>query len=89
MNAAYMQCNMQVEFEKPDMNLDALMRYGKMLVDEQENVQRVQLAEAYLSGAELAGLSGKSIPDEIIRKAETRRDEKERKEAAAGPGLLS
>ncbi len=33
----------------------------------QENVKRVQLAEAYLSGAELAGVSGRSMPDEIQR----------------------
>ena len=77
---------MQVEFEKPDMNLDALMKYGKLLVDEQENVQRVQLAESYLSGAELAGLSGKSIPDEIVKKAEKRKEKEESKNAS--PGLL-
>lgn len=80
---------MQVEFEKPDMNLDALMKYGKLLVDEQENVQRVQLAEAYLSGAELAGIDGKSIPDEIVRKAESKRDQAQAKEKAAGSSLLS
>lgn len=79
----------KVEFEKPDMNLDALMKYGKLLVDEQENVQRVQLAEAYLSGAELAGIDGKSIPDEIVRKAESKRDQAAAKEKAAGSSLLS
>jgi len=31
----------------------------------QENVKRVQLAEAYLSGAELAGVGGSSMPEEI------------------------
>lgn len=53
----------KVEFEKPSMNLDVLMKYGKMLVQEQENVKRVQLADAYLSGAELAGVSGSSLPE--------------------------
>jgi hypothetical protein len=32
------------------MTLDVLMKYGRALVDEQENVKRVQLAEEYLSG---------------------------------------
>ena len=31
----------------------------------QENVKRVQLAESYLSGAELAGVGGSSMPEEI------------------------
>jgi hypothetical protein len=29
----------------------------------QENVKRVQLADAYLSGAELAGVGGSSLPE--------------------------
>ena len=37
------------------MNLEHLLRYGNLLVDEQENVRRVQLADSYLKGAELAG----------------------------------
>ena len=45
----------QVEFEKPDMNLQQLLAYGNLLVDEQENVRRVQLADSYLKGAELVG----------------------------------
>lgn len=57
----------QVEFEKPSFSVDVLMKYGRLLVDEQENVRRVQLADQYLSGAELAGVSGKSMPDEIIK----------------------
>ena len=32
------------------MDLNVLIKYGKSLVDEQENVKRVQLADAYLSG---------------------------------------
>jgi hypothetical protein len=53
----------KVGFEKPKMTLDILMVYGRQLVEEQENVKRVQLAEAYLSGAELAGSSGTSLPE--------------------------
>ena len=45
----------QVEFEKPEMKLETLLEYGNLLVQEQENVKRVQLADSYLSGAELAG----------------------------------
>ncbi|CAL5225648.1 g8505 [Coccomyxa viridis] len=44
-----------VDFEKPDMNMEQLMKYGNLLVDEQENVRRVQLADSYLKGAELVG----------------------------------
>ena len=32
------------------MTLDVLMKYGRALVEEQDNVKRVQLAEAYLAG---------------------------------------
>lgn len=53
----------KVEFEKPKMGLDILLQYGRALVQEQENVNRVQLAEAYMSGAELAGSAGTSIPE--------------------------
>jgi hypothetical protein len=55
----------KVEFEKPAMNLNTLLKYGQMLVDEQENVKRVQLADAYLGGAELAGTSGSSLPEAV------------------------
>ena len=34
-----------------------------MLVEEQENVKRVQLANEYLDGAALAGSSGTSLPE--------------------------
>lgn len=50
-------------FPKPNMNLDVLMKYGHAVVEEQDNVKRVQLAEAYLEGAELAGASGSSLPE--------------------------
>lgn len=35
------------------MTLSKLMKYGNMLVQEQENVKRVQLADKYLSEAAL------------------------------------
>jgi hypothetical protein len=54
----------KVKFEKPNMSLDVLMHYGKALVGEQDNVKRVQLADAYLAGAELAGSTGSSVPEE-------------------------
>jgi hypothetical protein len=52
----------KIEFEKPDMTLEALVDYGNLLVEEQENVRRVQLADSYMSGAELAGSGGTSMP---------------------------
>ena len=36
---------------------------GNLLVEEQENVKRVQLADEYMSGAALAGSSGSSLPE--------------------------
>ncbi|WIA17650.1 hypothetical protein OEZ85_014455 [Tetradesmus obliquus] len=54
----------KVKFEKPTMSLDVLMHYGKSLVGEQDNVKRVQLADAYLAGAELAGSTGSSVPEQ-------------------------
>ena len=38
-------------FEQPNMTLRELLEYGNMLVQEQENVKRVQLAEKYLKEA--------------------------------------
>merc|ERR1712178_526716 len=35
-------------FDKPAMSVDILLKYGQLLVQEQENVKRVQLADAYL-----------------------------------------
>ena len=52
-----------VTFDKPSMTLNILMRYGDLLVEEQENVKRVQLADEYMSGAALAGSSGSSLPE--------------------------
>jgi hypothetical protein len=54
----------KVKFEKPSMSLDILMHYGKSLVGEQDNVKRVQLADAYMAGAELAGSTGSSVPEQ-------------------------
>merc|ERR1719247_3797071 len=45
--------------------IDTLLKYGNLLVEEQENVKRVQLADAYLDGAELAGVGGSSLPEEV------------------------
>jgi hypothetical protein len=56
----------KVEFEKPEMKLETLLEYGNLLVQEQENVKRVQLADSYLSGAELAGLTGSSMPASLL-----------------------
>jgi len=51
------------EFVKPSMTIGELMTYGDLLVQEQDNVKRVQLADAYLDGAELAGSGGSSMPE--------------------------
>ncbi|KAM0821978.1 hypothetical protein ACQ4PT_071817 [Festuca glaucescens] len=40
-------------FEQPKMTIEKLMEYGHMLVQEQDNVKRVQLADKYLSEAAL------------------------------------
>jgi len=53
----------KVEFDRPSMTLDILIKYGKFLVEEQDNVKRVQLADAYMAGAELAGTGGSSLPE--------------------------
>ncbi|XP_072980044.1 ribulose bisphosphate carboxylase/oxygenase activase, chloroplastic-like isoform X1 [Typha angustifolia] len=48
-------------FEQPEMKLDKLMEYGTMLVKEQENVKRVQLADKYLSEAALGEANDDAI----------------------------
>ena len=58
----------KVEFAKPSMTLDTLLEYGNAVVQEQENVKRVQLADAYLAGAELAGAGGTSMPEAVKAK---------------------
>lgn len=48
-------------FEQPKMTLSKLLEYGNMLVQEQENVKRVQLADKYLSEAALGDANEDSI----------------------------
>ena len=48
-------------FEQPKMTIAQLMEYGNMLVQEQENVKRVQLADKYLSEAALGDANTDSI----------------------------
>jgi hypothetical protein len=43
------------------MTLETLMQYGFMLVQEQENVKRVQLADKYLSSAALGDANEDAI----------------------------
>jgi len=50
-------------FDMPRMDIRMLMEYGDLLVQEQDNVKRVQLADAYLDGAALGGSSGSSNPE--------------------------
>ncbi|CAA0826331.1 Ribulose bisphosphate carboxylase/oxygenase activase- chloroplastic [Striga hermonthica] len=50
-------------FEQPEMTLEKLLEYGFMLVQEQENVKRVQLADKYLKEAAL----GEANKDAIER----------------------
>ena len=49
-------------FTMPDMHLGILLEYGHQVVAEQDNVKRVQLADAYLDGAVLAGSTDSSNP---------------------------
>merc|ERR1719316_1045454 len=53
----------KVQMEKPFINVKSLISYGNALVQEQENVKRVQLADSYLKGSELAGMTGSSVPE--------------------------
>ncbi|KAE7996741.1 hypothetical protein FH972_001435 [Carpinus fangiana] len=48
-------------FEQPTMTLEKLLEYGNMLVQEQENVKRVQLADKYLSEAALGDANEDAI----------------------------
>lgn len=48
-------------FDKPAMTMEKLMSYGFLLVKEQENVKRVQLANTYLSSAALGDANADSI----------------------------
>ncbi|XP_027336592.1 ribulose bisphosphate carboxylase/oxygenase activase, chloroplastic isoform X2 [Abrus precatorius] len=48
-------------FEQPKMSLEKLLQYGNMLVQEQENVKRVQLADKYLNEAALGDANQDAI----------------------------
>ncbi|KAK6943621.1 ATPase, AAA-type, core [Dillenia turbinata] len=48
-------------FEQPKMTLDKLLEYGNMLVQEQENVKRVQLSDKYLKEAALGDANDDAI----------------------------
>nr|Q7X999.1 RecName: Full=Ribulose bisphosphate carboxylase/oxygenase activase 2, chloroplastic; Short=RA 2; Short=RuBisCO activase 2; AltName: Full=RuBisCO activase beta form; Flags: Precursor [Larrea tridentata]AAP83930.1 Rubisco activase beta form precursor [Larrea tridentata] len=48
-------------FEQPKMTIDKLLQYGNMLVEEQENVKRVQLADKYMSEAALGDANQDAI----------------------------
>ncbi|KAF3950905.1 hypothetical protein CMV_023397 [Castanea mollissima] len=48
-------------FDQPEITLEKLLEYGNMLVKEQENVKRVQLAEKYLNEAALGDANEDAI----------------------------
>nr|O64981.1 RecName: Full=Ribulose bisphosphate carboxylase/oxygenase activase, chloroplastic; Short=RA; Short=RuBisCO activase; Flags: Precursor [Phaseolus vulgaris]AAC12868.1 rubisco activase [Phaseolus vulgaris] len=48
-------------FDQPKMTLDKLLLYASMLVQEQENVKRVQLADQYLNEAALGNANEDAI----------------------------
>lgn len=48
-------------FEQPKMTIEKLLEYGHMLVQEQENVKRVQLADKYLNEAALGDANKDAI----------------------------
>lgn len=49
------------EFKQPKMTLKKLLEYGNMLVQEQENVKRVQLSDKYLKEAALGNANEDAI----------------------------
>lgn len=53
-------------FKKPAMSLEKLLEYGNMLVQEQENVKRVQLAEKYLNEDALGDANEDAIRNGIF-----------------------
>lgn len=55
----------KVQFDAPRVTVEQLLEYGQRIVDEQDNVRRVQLADAYLTGAALAGSEGSSLPEAV------------------------
>ncbi|KAK4403286.1 Ribulose bisphosphate carboxylase/oxygenase activase 1, chloroplastic [Sesamum angolense] len=55
-------------FEQPKMTLQKLLEYGNMLVQEQENVKRVQLADKYLKDAALGDANKDAIESKAAQK---------------------
>jgi len=53
---------------KPLMKLENLLHYGKLLTNEQDMINQVQLSAAYLDGAVLAGEEGTSNTQESANK---------------------
>nr|GMC99636.1 ribulose bisphosphate carboxylase/oxygenase activase, chloroplastic-like [Ipomoea batatas] len=49
------------KFDQPKMTIEKLLQYGYMLVQEQENVKRVQLADKYLKEAALGDANEDAI----------------------------
>ncbi|MGG6532851.1 UNVERIFIED_CONTAM: hypothetical protein C3P02_19400 [Clostridioides difficile] len=49
------------KFDQPKMSMQKLLEYGNMLVQEQENVKRVQLADTYLNEAALGNANEDAI----------------------------
>jgi len=56
----------EIVFDLPEMNLEVLLAYGKAIENEQENIKRIQLADAYLDGAVLAGSEGTANTDKSL-----------------------
>ena len=56
----------EVTFDLPQMSLEVLLAYGKANENEQENIKRIQLADAYLDGAVLAGSDGSSNTEKSL-----------------------
>lgn len=53
-------------FDQPKMTLEKLLEYGNMLVQEQENVKRVQLSDKYLKEAALGDANDDAIKSGIF-----------------------
>lgn len=49
------------KLDQPKMTIEKLLEYGNMLVEEQENVNRVQLSDKYLKEAALGNANDDAI----------------------------
>ena len=49
------------KLDQPKMTIQKLLEYGNMLVEEQENVNRVQLSDKYLKEAALGNANDDAI----------------------------